>query len=174
MIPIRIGILTISDRSSRGERDDITGPNLAKIVREQKWEIIKVDIIPDEFLAIKDKLMEWSDSEAFDVIITTGGTGFGLRDITPEATKAVIDREAPGLAEKMRAESLKVTLHAMLSRAVVGIRKKTLIINLPGSVRGAAENLKVVIPVIPHAVHLLRDEPDAEMEHHAADINSDS
>jgi molybdopterin adenylyltransferase len=100
-----------------------------------------------------------------DLIITTGGTGFGLRDVTPEATLAIIDRSAPGLVEAMRAESLKITPHAMLSRAAAGIRKNTLIINLPGSPKGASENLQVILPVIPHAVSLLQNEPNAEQGH---------
>jgi molybdenum cofactor synthesis domain-containing protein len=110
-------------------------------------------------------LIAWADSGEMDVILTTGGSGFSPRDITPEATRAVIDREAPGLAEAMRAASLKVTPHAMLSRIVTGIRRKTLIVNLPGSPKGAVENLQVITPVLPHAVQLLREDPAAESTH---------
>jgi len=110
-------------------------------------------------------LVSWADSGEMDVLLTTGGTGFAPRDVTPEATRSIIEREAPGLAEAMRAASLKVTPHAMLSRIVTGIRKRTLIINLPGSPKGAIENLQVVIPVLPHAVQLLREDPTSESTH---------
>ena len=110
-------------------------------------------------------LMSWADGAELDVILTTGGTGFAPRDVTPEATRAIIEREAPGLAEAMRTASLKITPHAMLSRIVTGIRKKTLIINLPGSPKGAVENLQVVIPVLPHAIQLLSEDPASEVRH---------
>ena len=110
-------------------------------------------------------LINWSDSSEMDVLLTTGGTGFSPRDVTPEATRAVIERDAPGLAEAMRAASLAITPHAMLSRIVTGIRKRTLIINLPGSPKGAVENLEIIIPVLPHAVQLLRDDPVSESTH---------
>lgn len=162
---IRFGILTLSDRSSQGEREDASGPALARLVQAQGWSVTKQQILPDDESAIRELLIEWADSNETDVILTTGGTGFSPRDVTPEATCAVIDREAPGLAEAMRAESLKITPHAMLSRIVTGIRKKTLIINLPGSPKGAVENLQVVLPVIPHAVQLLRNDPNSETSH---------
>ena len=162
---IRFGILTLSDRSSQGEREDASGPALARLVQAQGWSVTKQQILPDDESAIRELLIEWADSNETDVILTTGGTGFSPRDVTPEATCAVIDREAPGLAEAMRAESLKITPHAMLSRIVTGIRKKTLIINLPGSPKGAVENLQVVLPVIPHAVQLLRNDPNSETAH---------
>jgi molybdenum cofactor synthesis domain-containing protein len=122
-------------------------------------------ILPDEESAIRERLTAWADNAGLDVILTTGGTGFAPRDVTPEATRAVIERETPGLAEAMRAASLKVTPHAMLSRIVTGIRKKTLIINLPGSPKGAVENLQVVIPVLPHAIQLLHEDPASETSH---------
>jgi molybdopterin adenylyltransferase len=122
-------------------------------------------LLPDDASAIRDLLAQWSDSGEVDVILTTGGTGFAPRDVTPEATRAVIEREAPGLAEAMRAASLKITPHAMLSRIVVGIRKRTLIVNLPGSPKGAVENLQVILTVLPHAVQLLRDDPGSESSH---------
>lgn len=162
---LRFGILTISDRSSRGERKDASGPALARLVEAEGWSVVRQGILPDEESAIRDALISWTDGADLDVILTTGGTGFAPRDVTPEATRAVIEREAPGLAEAMRAASLDVTPHAMLSRIVTGIRKRTLIINLPGSPKGAVENLQVVIPVLPHAIQLLRDDPASEATH---------
>ena len=162
---IRFGILTLSDRSSRGERADVSGPALVHVVEAQGWSVVKQGILPDSESAIRKRLIDWSDSREVDVILTTGGTGFSPRDVTPEATRAVIERDAPGLAEAMRAASLAITAHAMLSRIVTGIRKRTLIINLPGSPKGAVENLEVVLPVLPHAVQLLRDDPASESTH---------
>lgn len=162
---IRFGILTLSDRSSRGERADSSGPALAALIEAGGWSVARQSLLPDEESAIREALVEWSDSGEVDVILTTGGTGFSPRDVTPEATRAVIEREAPGLAEAMRAASLRITPHAMLSRIVTGIRKKTLIVNLPGSPKGAVENLQVILPVIPHAVQLLRDDPKSESSH---------
>ena len=162
---IRFGILTLSDRSAIGERADASGPALADIIRDQGWSVTKQAILPDDESAIRAALIEWADSGAVDVILTSGGTGFAPRDITPEATRAIIEREAPGLAETMRAESLKKTPHAMLSRAVAGIRKRTLIVNLPGSPKGALENLQIVLPVLSHAVQLLTGDPGSEASH---------
>lgn len=162
---IRFGVLTLSDRSSRGERPDASGPALADLIRTQSWLIAEQAILADDESAISAMLMTWADSGRFDVILTTGGTGFALRDVTPEATRAVIEREAPGLAEAMRLDSLKKTPHAMLSRGIAGIRGRTLIINLPGSPKGAVENLQTVIPVLPHAVQLLQDDPGSEASH---------
>jgi molybdopterin adenylyltransferase len=162
---IRFGILTLSDRSSRGERADSSSPALAVLIQAEGWSVTKQALLPDEESAIRAILTRWADSGEMDVILTTGGTGFSPRDVTPEATRAVIDRDAPGLAEAMRAASLQVTPHAMLSRVVTGIRRKTLIINLPGSPKGAVENLQVVIPVLPHAVQLLQEDPTSESTH---------
>ncbi|HSL42808.1 MAG TPA: MogA/MoaB family molybdenum cofactor biosynthesis protein [Anaerolineales bacterium] len=162
---IRFGILTLSDRSSRGERPDSSGPALANLIEAQGWSVAKQSLLPDEESVIRAILTSWADSGDMDVILTTGGTGFSRRDVTPEATRAVIEREAPGLAEAMRAASLRITPHAMLSRIVTGIRGKTLILNLPGSPRGAVENLQVVLPVLPHAVQLLREDPTSESTH---------
>lgn len=162
---LRFGILTVSDRSSRGERPDASGPALQNQVAAQGWDISRVDIVPDDFHILQDTLTRWADCGDLHVILTTGGTGFSPRDITPEATRTVIERPAPGLAEAMRAASLKVTPHAMLSRAAAGIRGRTLIINLPGSPKAAVENLDVVIPVLSHAVQLLQDDTRAEAGH---------
>ena len=162
---IRFGILTLSDRSATGERADASGPALADLIRAQGWSVTKQAILPDDESAIRAALIEWADSGAVDVILTSGGTGFAPRDITPEATRAIIEREAPGLAETMRAESLKKTPHAMLSRAVAGIRGHTLIVNLPGSPKGALENLQIVLPVLSHAVQLLTGDPGSEASH---------
>ena len=165
---LRFGILTVSDRSSRGERPDASGPALEEVVVSQGWRVAYREIVPDEFSVLQDKLAAWADGDEMDVILTTGGTGFSPRDVTPEATSAVIQRAAPGLAEAMRSASLAVTPHAMLSRAVAGIRGRTLIVNLPGSPAGAVENLRFILPVLAHAVELLRGDPGAEAGHRSA------
>jgi molybdenum cofactor synthesis domain-containing protein len=162
---IKFAILTVSDRSSSGTREDRSGPLLQQAVIDSGWEVKHTDIVSDEFPEIVDKLQTWSDSGDINVILTTGGTGFSSRDVTPEATKAVVDRQAPGLAEAMRAGSLTITPHAMLSRSEAGIRKNTLIINLPGSPKGALENFRIVAPVLAHAVQLLEDDREAEDSH---------
>ncbi len=162
---IKFAILTVSDRSSSGLREDLSGPVLQGAVEDYGWEVTQTDIVPDEISAIEERLRQWSDSGKNNLILTTGGTGFTPRDVTPEATKAVLDRDAPGLAEAMRAGSLTITPHAMLSRSVAGIRKKTLIINLPGSPKGALENFRIIAPVLPHAVQLLENDSGAEESH---------
>src|SRR5512135_85080 len=149
-IPIRIGIITVSDRSSRGERPDTSGPALVDAVTQQGWQVVRTALLPDDLEKLITVLSDWADQDEMDVILTTGGTGFSPRDVTPEATQAVIQRQTPGLAEAMRSESLRLTPHAMLSRAITGIRSRTLIINLPGSPKGALENLAVLTPVLPH------------------------
>ncbi len=165
---IRVGILTVSDRSWRGERADASGPALEEVVTLQGWTVARKAIEPDDLARLQHTLANWADSGEMDVILTSGGTGFSPRDVTPEATLSVAQRLAPGIAEAMRAASLRVTPHAMLSRATAVIRGRTLIINLPGSPRGAVENLQVVLPVLPHAVQLLREEPEAEAGHRLA------
>lgn len=162
---LRVGVITVSDRSAQGERPDLSGPALVEAVQTEGWEVVRQDVLPDDLESISVKLAAWADSGELDVLLTTGGTGFSRRDVTPEATEAVVDRVAPGLAEAMRAASLKATPHAMLSRATAGIRGRTLIINLPGSPKGALENLQVVIPVLTHAVELLSEDPSAEAGH---------
>jgi molybdopterin adenylyltransferase len=162
---IRIGIITVSDRSSRGERPDESGPHLVEAAAQQGWQVIRTTVLPDISDQIAATLAEWADSGEMDVILTTGGTGFSPRDVTPEATLAIIQRLTPGIAEAMRSASLHITPHAMLSRAVAGIRNHTLIVNLPGSPKGAVENLTVLIPILPHAVQLLREDPSSEVGH---------
>lgn len=162
---LRFGVLTVSDRSARGQRPDASGPALCEQVLSAGWLVEEQAVVPDDREAIEGMLTQWADGLALDVILTTGGTGFAPRDVTPEATRAVITRSAPGLAEAMRAASLKITPHAMLSRAMVGIRGQTLLINLPGSPKAALENLEVVWPVLPHAVQLLREDQNAEAGH---------
>ena len=165
---INFGILTISDRSAQGARPDLSGPALVEAVEAQGWKVTSYEVVPDELDVIRSQLLTWADSRTLDVILTSGGTGFAPRDVTPEATRAVIERLTPGLDEAMRAASLAVTPHAMLSRAVSGIRGRTLIVNLPGSPKGAVENLRVIAPVLEHAVQLLRNDPASEQGHLAS------
>ncbi len=162
---LRFAILTVSDRSARGERQDASGPALAGALRSNGWEVARQHIIPDDLEVIQGLLSDWADQQLADIILTTGGTGFAPRDVTPEATLAVIQREAPGLSEAMRTASAAKSAHAMLSRARAGIRGRVLIINLPGNPDAAVENLRAIMPALEHAVHLLRDEPGAEREH---------
>jgi len=155
---VKVAILTISDKGYKGKREDKSGPALEEIVNQNQGEIVYYKVLPDEKELIKKELKEIADSGLADLALTTGGTGFSPRDVTPEATKEVLEREAPGLAEAMRAESLKKTPTAMLSRALAGIRKKTVIINLPGSVKGAVENFEVVLPALKHGIEILKGE----------------
>jgi molybdopterin adenylyltransferase len=164
---LRFGILTVSDRSSRGERADLSGPALADFVRARGWLASLLDVVPDDRAQIASTLTVWCARGDLDIILTTGGTGFAPRDVTPEATRDVIEKDAPGLVETIRAESLKITPHAMLSRAVAGIRGRTLILNLPGSPKGAVESLQVAAGVLEHAVQLLREDADAEKGHNS-------
>ena len=154
---IQAVVLTISDSAARRERDDLSGPAVVAELQVIKAEIVATEILADERVQIAERLRYYADQGKADLIVTTGGTGFSPRDITPEATRDVIEREAPGLAELMRAESSKITPLAALSRAVCGTRGRTLIINLPGSVRGARENLAAITRLLPHAISLLTE-----------------
>ena len=151
-----VAILTISDRCSRGEREDISGKLIQELIAGLALEIARYEIIPDEPEVIKARLIEYCDTLKVDLVLTTGGTGFTPRDNTPEATLAVIDREVPGIPEVMRLECLKFSRRAMLSRAVAGIRKRTLIINLPGSAKAVQESLEVILDTLIHALDMIR------------------
>jgi len=152
---MNVGILTVSDKGAAGEREDRSGPAVREIMKSAGARIVRTQVVPDEQEAVKAVLVAWSD-EGVDLILTTGGTGFSPRDWTPEATKAVIEREAPGLAEAMRLAGLKATPKAMLSRAVAGIRKSTLIVNLPGSEKAVRESLEAILPALPHGLEILK------------------
>ncbi len=157
---ITVGVLTISDSGAKGERQDTSGQNIRSLVVQLPDAVVSEGtIIPDERDRIETVLREWSDDKHLNLILTTGGTGLAPRDVTPEATKAVIDREAPGIAEAMRAISLQKTPFGMLSRGIVGTRGRTLIINLPGSPKAVQECLEYILPVLPHAINLLTEGP---------------
>ena len=155
---ISVGVLTISDKASRGQRDDRGGPAIREIVEASGARVAEYLVIPDEPADVSAALIRLADEQDLDVVFTTGGTGLAPRDVTPQATQAVIDFEVPGLAEAMRAASLAKTPAAMLSRAIAGVRRRSLIINLPGSPKAVRECLEVVMPAIPHAVSTLRSE----------------
>jgi len=152
---IKTGILTISDKGSRGERVDGTGPAVRNALEGKGYSIEYYKIIPDEIDQIAEELIYMCDNLKLDLILTNGGTGFSKRDVTPEATGRVIEKFVPGIGEAMRAKSLEITPKAMLSRAISGIRKSTLIINLPGSPKAAVENLEVIMPALPHGIEIL-------------------
>jgi molybdopterin adenylyltransferase len=154
-VMIKIGILTVSDKGSRGEREDLSGPAIRDLTAGIGYAAMYV-VVPDEMEIIAEKLIEWADGGKVDVILTNGGTGLSARDVTPEATLGVIDREVPGIGEAMRAKSLAITPNAMLSRATAGMRGQCLIINLPGNPKAVRECLEAVLPAIPHAVEIMK------------------
>jgi len=155
---LNFGILTISDKGSRGQRYDESGQTIKDRLSLLGSDVVKYEVVPDEMDIITSKLIEWADNGDMDVILTTGGTGLSTRDVTPEATLAAVDKVVPGLAETMRAETFKKTPFAILSRTVAGIRRGCLIINLPGSPKAVRECLEVVLPVIPHAMEIIKGE----------------
>jgi molybdenum cofactor synthesis domain-containing protein len=156
---IHTAILTLSDKGSKGEREDESGRVIRELIQGIGAVVDQYEILPDEREVIAQALTRLADSGTIDLILTTGGTGVAPRDVTPEATQAVLDRELPGIAEAMRAESLKKTPHAMISRAVAGMRKRTLIVNLPGSPRAVRENLAVILAALPHAIEKIKGDP---------------
>ena len=155
----KVAILTLSDKGSKGEREDASGPLIREMVKDLPAEVIHYEILPDEKREIVEALKKCADRLEADLILTTGGTGLSPRDVTPDATLEVIDKEVPGFAEAMRAESLKKTPHAMISRAIVGVRRCCLIVNLPGSPRSVRENLSVILPALSHALSKLKGDP---------------
>jgi len=166
MKPITVCILTVSDRSFQKLRDDISGPKLRSFIEQKGWQILTMKIVPDEQIEIQRVLLKWcTQPEPPDLILTSGGTGFAPRDVTPEATRQVIEKEAPGMVEFMRFKALEASPKAMLSRGITGICKNSIIINLPGSPKAALENIAVIVDILPHAVSLLRGEQEAESHH---------
>jgi len=153
---IKIGILTISDKGSRGEREDLSGKVIKEVVKRINGEVRYYKIIPDEKNIIQEELIKAVDKLHLDLILTTGGTGLGKRDVTPEATLAIIEKEVPGISEIIRSESFKKTNRAILSRGVAGIRKESLIVNLPGSPKGVRESLEIVLEALPHGIEILK------------------
>jgi molybdenum cofactor synthesis domain-containing protein len=157
---IKVAIITISDKGARGQREDISKKAIEKILEKLETDVIWYSIVPDEMSSIKSALIEAIEVHQADLVLTTGGTGFSRRDITPEATRAVIEKIVPGISEIIRIESFKKTPHAILSRAIAGIRGKSLIINLPGSPKGVQESLGVILKALPHGIDILKGEAD--------------
>ncbi len=153
---INFGILTISDKGSRGLREDKSGEVIRECLSVISGAVVKYEVVPDEQGIISGKLIEWADKEGVDIILTSGGTGLGQRDVTPEATLAVIDKSVPGIAEAMRAKSLTITPMGMLSPGTAGLREQCLIINLPGSPKAVKECLEAILPALPHAVEIIK------------------
>jgi len=153
---IKVGILTISDKGARGEREDISGKVIEEVVKKINGEVKYYRVIPDEKEIIQEELIKAVDSLCLDLILTTGGTGLGKRDVTQEATLAIIEKEAPGISEIIRIKSFKKTNRAILSRGVAGVRKESLIINLPGSPKGVRESLEIILDALPHGIEVLK------------------
>jgi molybdenum cofactor synthesis domain-containing protein len=159
MFSRKTAIVTVSDRGASGDREDTSGKALAELLVAEGYEICFTTVIPDEYERIRQVLADLADREKPALIVTTGGTGVAPRDVTPDATLSIVERAVPGMAEAMRAASLQKTPHAMISRAAVGIRGTTLIVNLPGSPKGAVENLMAILPAIPHALDKIQGDP---------------
>ncbi|MCR4892911.1 MAG: MOSC domain-containing protein [Lachnospiraceae bacterium] len=159
--PFTAAIITLSDRAYRKEREDKSGPLIKEILQDKGYEVLESLLLPDGKPALKQALIRLADQRQINLILTTGGTGFSERDVTPEATAEVCDRMAPGIAEAMRAESMKITCHAMLSRQTAGIRKKSLIVNLPGSPKACREDLDIILPALSHGLGVLRGSEDS-------------
>ncbi len=155
-------VITISDKGFRGERVDTSGPNLVQILKDRGFDVIYTAMVPDEAAAIKEELVKCADELKIALVLTTGGTGFSPRDITPEATMEIVERPTPGIPEAMRAESMRITPKGCLSRSAAGIRKRTLIINLPGSKKASAENILAVIDPVTHGLDMLYSEGSAD------------
>jgi molybdenum cofactor synthesis domain-containing protein len=152
---IKTAVLTMSDKGSRGEREDLTGPAIMEMIRDSGFEVVNYKVIPDDFDRIVSELIYLCDELEVELVLTNGGTGFSRRDVTPEATMKVVERNVPGIPEAMRLKSLQITPKAMLSRAAAGIRGGTLIVNLPGSPKAAKENLEFILPALPHGIDIL-------------------
>ena len=157
-----LAILTVSTSGAQGEREDTGSEAIKEVLAPPEYEVVRYEIVSDEKAVIAERMAQWADAPDVDLVVSTGGTGLGPRDVTPEACLSILDKEVPGLAEAMRAETLKFTAMAMLSRSVAGIRGSTLIITLPGSPKGVKETLAVVKPVLPHAIELLKKESVSE------------
>ena len=155
-------VITVSDKGARGERKDTSGPALCAIAEEYGLEVVYTALVPDETVDIQRELRKCADELGVSLVLTTGGTGFSPRDVTPEATKAVVERETPGIPEAMRAESLRITPRGCLSRSAAGIRGRTLIVNLPGSEKAARENVLAVMEALLHGLDMLRSEGSAD------------
>jgi len=153
---LRAKILVLSDAASQGQREDRSGPAVRELLETRGWQAVSVEVLPDDRDAIRKKLVALTDAGDCDAVLTSGGTGVGPRDVTPEATRAILEKEIPGLAELMRTEGFKKTPRAVLSRGVVGVRRSKLIVNLPGSPRGACESLECILDLLPHVVDLIQ------------------